>query len=296
MLGRRFPAIPVVIYPTAVQGDAAAREIAAAIDTAARRGECDVLIVGRGGGSLEDLWPFNEEVVARAIAACPIPVVSAVGHETDVTITDFVADVRAPTPSGAAERVAPDQAEWLRQLERTSSRLGMLGRRVVEDRYQAVDWLSRRLSQGSPAAMVARQRDWLNNLRQVMTAAIRHDLHDRMRRVEQFRSRLIGLSPAVSVQQSIGRMTVLRQRLHAAMARNIGARASRLSLSARALDSVSPLATLERGYAIVTDADKGHVLTDASQASAGSRIRARLMTGEFVATVTESKHEAGNDD
>ena len=110
VLRRRFPAIPVLVYPTAVQGDAAAGEIASAIDTAVRRAECDLLIVGRGGGSLEDLWPFNEEVVARAIAACPIPVISAVGHEVDVTIADFVADVRAPTPSGAAEIAVPDQA------------------------------------------------------------------------------------------------------------------------------------------------------------------------------------------
>ena len=289
VLHRRFPAIPVVIYPTAVQGDMAAGEIAAAIETAVQRNECDVLIVGRGGGSLEDLWPFNEEVVARAIGNCPIPVVSAVGHEVDVTIADLVADVRAPTPSGAAELVVPDQAEWLRHLERTSARLGMLGRRMIEDREQAVDWLSRRLAQGSPVAMVARQRDWLRNLQQVMTAAIRHDLHDRTRHVGAMQAKLVGLSPAAGVQQSIGQIAALQQRLQSAMARNIGDRVSRLSLSARTLDSVSPLATLDRGYAIVTDVEQGRIVTDASKVKPGTDIRAKLLHGELTATVTGTK-------
>ena len=296
VLGRRFPSVPVIIYPAAVQGERAAPELVRALETAVARNECDVLIVGRGGGSLEDLWPFNEEAVARAIAACPIPVCSAVGHEVDITIADYVADVRAPTPSGAAELVVPDQAEWLRQLDSTSARLGSLGRRLIEDRYQAIDWLSRRLSQASPAAMVARQRAWLNNLQQVMTAAIRHELNNRMRTVGAVRSDLIRLSPAAGVQQSIGHMAALRQRLRSAIFKNIGERSSRLSLSARALDSVSPLATLDRGYAIVTDAETGGILTDASDVPIGRHIKARLLHGELEATVTGSTDKGGKDE
>ena len=149
-----LPAIPVIVYPAAVQGVAAKAQIVDAIGNAVRRKECDVLIIGRGGGSLEDLWPFNEAEVAQAIYECPIPIVSAVGHEIDVTIADFVADVRAPTPSGAAELVVPDQADWRGRLDALSARIANLGRRYLEDRFQAVDWLSKRLSQASLAATV----------------------------------------------------------------------------------------------------------------------------------------------
>ena len=286
VLRRRFPAIPVLVYPTAVQGDAAAGEIASAIDTAVRRAECDLLIVGRGGGSLEDLWPFNEEVVARAIAACPIPVISAVGHEVDVTIADFVADVRAPTPSGAAEIAVPDQADWQRQLTALKSRVTAAGKRYLDARAQAVDWLSRRLARSSPSATVARQRDWLQNLRQVMIAAIRHDLASRGRVLANSRTRLLQRSPAVSVARSISRMQALEARLENGARRAVDRRRQQLTLAARALDSVSPLATLDRGYAIVTAKDSGRVLTDAPAAPVGSSIRARLANGTLEATVT----------
>ena len=288
VLQRRFPAIPIIVYPTAVQGEAAAPQIASMIDTAARRNECDVLIVGRGGGSLEDLWPFNEEVVARAIAACPIPVVSAVGHEVDFTIADLVADVRAPTPSGAAELVVPDQAEWRRKLDSTATRLARLARRYLEDRSQAVDWLGKRLVQGSPAATVRRQREWLGNLKQVMSAAIRHDLATRRMALDRTGSHLLRHSPAMSVQRSIGRTDALRQRLENAGRHAVERKTNRLVLAARALDSVSPLATLERGYAIVTDAASGRVLTDASAVEVGSAIVARLADGSLQATVTRA--------
>lgn len=296
VLRRRFPAIPVVIYPTAVQGDFAAPQIVAAIGTAVERDECDVLIVGRGGGSLEDMWPFNEEVVARAIADCPIPIVSAVGHEVDFTIADFVADLRAPTPSGAAELVVPDHAEWLKHLAATSLRIAQLGRRYLEDRFQAIDWLSKRLTQSSPAATVARQRDWLRNLQQVMVAAIRHDLSTRNRNVESTRSRLLQRSPAMGVQQSMRRMSGLEQRLEVAGRNAVDRLQQKLRLATRTLDSVSPLATLERGYSIVTDAGTGRILTDASMVDAGTTIQARLAAGSLEATVTKARDGEENDD
>jgi exodeoxyribonuclease VII large subunit len=296
VLGRRFPAIPVVIYPTAVQGEPAAAEIAAAIDTAVRRAECDVLIVGRGGGSLEDLWPFNEEVVARAIAECPIPVVSAVGHEVDVTIADFVADARAPTPSGAAEIVVPDQAEWQRHLSTVSGRIALFGRRYLEDRFQATDWLARRLTQSSPAATVARQAAWLGNLRQVMIAAIRHDLSARGHALSIQRTELLQRSPAVRVQRFISRLSSLEQQLENNGRKSIDRRRQQLNLAARALDSVSPLATLDRGYAIVSSADTGRVLMSAGDAPAGTAISARLAHGTLEATVTGSATEDTNED
>ena len=296
VLRRRFPAIPVMIYPTAVQGEFAAPQIVAAIRTAVERKECDVLIVGRGGGSLEDMWPFNEEIVARAIAACPIPVISAVGHEIDFTIADFVADLRAPTPSGAAELVVPDQSEWLRQLSSTSSRIAQLGRRYLEDRFQAVDWLARRLTQSSPAATVARQRDWLKNLQQVMIATVRHDLSNRSRTLDSVRSRLLQRSPAMGVQQSIRRMNGLEQRLQVAGRNAVDRLQQKLRLAARTLNSVSPLATLERGYSIVSDTASGQILTEASSVKVGATISARLARGSLEATVSKVKDGSPNDD
>jgi exodeoxyribonuclease VII large subunit len=296
VLRRRFPAAAVIIYPTAVQGEAAAPQIVDALSAAVARDECDVLIVSRGGGSLEDLWPFNEEIVARAISACPIPVVSAVGHEIDFTICDFVADLRAPTPSGAAELVVPDQAEWLRSLAATTARIASLARRYLEDRFQELDWLSRRLSQSSPAAIVARQVDWLKNLKQVLTGAVRHDLLKRSRALDLVRTRLLQCSPAIEVQYSMHRLTALQQRLSSSGAASVNRLTSRLRLADRALHSVSPMATLERGYAIVSDMKTGRILTDASVIEPGNAIGARLASGSLEATVDKVNRKTPTDD
>ena len=295
VLKRRFPSIPVVIYPTLVQGETAAALISEAIATAVGRNECDVLIIARGGGSLEDLWSFNEELVARAIHECPIPIVSAVGHEVDFTIADFVADVRAPTPSGAAEIIVPDQDDWLRRLTTTAERIALLGRRYLEDKFQTVDWLSRRLTQGSPAAMVARQSDWLHNVQQILSGAMRHDLATRGRNLELIRSRLLQRSPAIGVKQSMHRLSALKQRLSGSGAAAVDRLQVRLRLAARTLDSVSPLATLDRGYAIVNDDKTGAILTDAAQVKPGADISAQLAHGTLKAVVKVSRAEQSDD-
>jgi exodeoxyribonuclease VII large subunit len=262
VLGRRFPAVPVMIYPAAVQGDAAPAELIEALATAVRRNECDVLIIGRGGGSLEDLWAFNDEQLARAIADCPLPVISAVGHEVDFTIADFVADVRAATPSGAAEIVVPSQHDWQRRIATLAVRIGRIGERAVEDRAQQMDWLSGRL-----------------------TSAVRRQLLTHANQLQTIRSELVQLSPALSVQRSFGRLAELRQRL-AAGARTILSTADhRTALLGRALHAVSPLATLDRGYAIVKDASTDKVLLRAGDIGRGDEIRARLSEGELLATV-----------
>ena len=234
----------------------------AALQTAVQRDECDVLIIGRGGGSLEDLWAFNDEALARAVAACPIPIVSAVGHEVDFTIADFVADVRAPTPSGAAEIVVPDQRDWLRRIDVLATRMARFGQRAVEDRAQQVDWLSARM---------------LNALRRQLLT-YRND-------VQALRGELVQLSPAMSVQRSIGQLAALQQRLGVSARRTVSDLNHRVALLGRALHSVSPLATLDRGYAIVLDAD-GKAMTDAARAQTGDEILARLARGELVAKVT----------
>ena len=262
VLRRRFPAVPVVIYPAAVQGDAAPDELVAALATAIRRAETDVLIIGRGGGSLEDLWAFNDEELARAIFDCPIPVVSAVGHEVDFTIADFVADVRAPTPSGAAEIVVPSRDDWLRAINSYAARIARLGQRAVEDRAQTLDWLGRRLLRSSPQASLERQDARLRELRHRLAAVMRQQ-------TLEFRPRLVTAS---------GRLTSAARAL-------IANTSHRLELAMRGLHSVSPLATLERGYAIVEDADSGKVLVRAEDAAVGEDVRARLAHGELIATV-----------
>jgi len=263
VLGRRFPSVPVIVYPAAVQGDAAPGELVAALETAIERDECDVLIIGRGGGSLEDLWAFNDEALARALADCPIPIVSAVGHEVDFTICDFVADVRAPTPSGAAEIVVPDQHDWLRRINVLAARLARVGERVVEDRAQQVDWASSR-----------------------MVGAIRQQLLSRRHAVQTYRGELLQLSPAVSVQRSIARLGSLQQRLTSGAHETLSDLNHRAALMGRALHAVSPLATLDRGYAIVLDSD-GKAITDVSGTKPGDEIRARLSKGELVASVNK---------
>jgi len=285
VLRRRFPAIPVIVYPSSVQGDAAPAELIAALQTATRRNECDVLILTRGGGSLEDLWAFNDEQLARALVESPIPVVSAVGHEVDFTIADFVADLRAPTPSGAAEIVVPDRAEWLRSVDAVAIRIGRQVRRTLDNKAQALDWLNRRLLAGSPAARVARQQDKLGEVRGRMAAAMRARLHARASRSLTLRSALLQASPAMRVQRALHRVSELRQRLAAAGRRRLADADRRLRVAARALDAVSPLATLDRGYAIVTSVATGRVLTRARDVRAGDEVRARLADGELLATV-----------
>jgi exodeoxyribonuclease VII large subunit len=286
VLGRRFPAVPVIVYPAAVQGEAAPAELIAALGAAIRRAECDVLIIGRGGGSLEDLWAFNDESLARAIADCPIPVVSAVGHEIDFTITDFVADVRAPTPSGAAEIVVPSSADWLHRVNTLALRIGRIGERSVQDRAQQLDWLGRRLFTASPAATLRRQGDSLRENRSRLAATMRRLLLEKRGDMQSLRGELMRNSPAVAVERSLGRLASLRQRLASGMHETLSGTGHRVALLGRTLHSVSPLATLDRGYAIVLDAD-GKAMTDASAASKGDEIRARLSSGQLIANVSK---------
>lgn len=287
VLGRRFPLVPVVIYPAAVQGESAPAELIAALDAAESRAECDVLILCRGGGSLEDLMAFNDESLARRIAAARTPIISAVGHEIDVTIADFVADVRAPTPSGAAELVVPDHKDWLRAIAASETRLLRLGRRAVEAQAQTLDWLSRRLYAASPARRVERQQDRLRIATGRLLAGMRAELSGQRRMLLTRRSQLLTASPALAVQRSLTRLAAARQNLAVAGRNWLGDRGHRLALAARALNSVSPLATLERGYAIVTDADSGEILSDAGKVDTGDTIEARLATGRLRASVNE---------
>ncbi len=285
VLKRRFPAVPVVIYPAAVQGDAAPGELIDALSNAVQRDECDVLILCRGGGSLEDLWAFNDEQLAREIADCPVPIISAVGHEIDFTIADFVADVRAPTPSGAAEIIVPSQSDWQRQIAGIATRIARVGQRSLEDKAQELDWLGKRLIASSPAATLQRQRDRLREQSGRLSSSIRQHIFRRRYQLQANSSELMKLSPALSVQRSIGQLNQIRQRLATAAESKVSDASHKIAILGRALHSVSPLATLDRGYAIVRREDADAALMDTKDIKQGDDIRTRLARGEFTATV-----------
>ena len=285
ILRRRFPAIPVLIYPVPVQGAAAAAQIAAMVDVASSRAECDVLIVARGGGSLEDLWAFNEERVARALIACRIPTVTGIGHEVDFTIADFVADLRAPTPSGAAELVVPDQREWLERLVAVQRRVCSAVMRGVAKQAQRYQWLDRRLAQCHPGVALAHQAQRLDDFEQRLRYLLRSALESRLGRLHTARLHLWRASPAAQLRDLANRRLHLGLRLSSVMRQRLAEARQRNEIAMRALNTVSPLATLERGYAIVTRLLDGTLVRSSEQVERGDRIETRLMHGKLLAVV-----------
>ncbi len=287
VLARRFAAVPVLIYPVAVQGAAAAAEIAAAVRAAGRRAECDVLILARGGGSLEDLWAFNDEALARAIVASPIPIISGIGHEIDFTIADFAADVRAPTPSAAAEIAVPDGEEWFASLSRLAQRLQRGLRRRVESQRERLRWLIGRAALVSPSARLAERSQRLDDLEQRMSRGLRQILADRRSALGERRSRLWQRSPVAQLRSAAAKHAALFARLRAAAVARLHLAREHLSPLVRTLQAVSPLATLDRGYAIVSRVG-GTIVRSAVEVSPGTPIDVRLAVGKFRAKVEES--------
>jgi exodeoxyribonuclease VII large subunit len=284
ILRRRFPAVPVLIYPVPVQGAHAAEQIAAAIALASARQDCDVLILARGGGSLEDLWSFNEEIVARAIYECRVPIITGIGHEVDFTIADLVADVRAPTPSGAAELVVPEVQQWLRAIALTQQRIVKALRRTLQVQLDHAQWLQRRLTQLHPGVQLRQQTQRVDELEQRMRRALQQHVMQLQARVAEQSAHLRRHSPALRLAAIRGQLQVLQIELGRHMQQTIELLRARWTIAARTLDAVSPLATLQRGYAIVTDTE-GQVITDASRVAVGRRIHARLSLGHLVARV-----------
>lgn len=284
VLARRFPAVPVVIYPTQVQGVGSVAQIVTAIETAGRRAEVDVLLVARGGGSLEDLWSFNEEAVARAIVASPIPVVSGVGHEVDFTIADLVADVRAPTPSAAAELVVPDVLVWRRRMAQAARRLLQVQEQRLAGLADRLRWLSGRLEQAGPEPQLERLAQRLDDLERRLGSALPARFARQARQVADLQHRLQLASPARRLATLAQREAALRQRLAVVGPAMVARGRQRLALAARTLDAVSPLATLARGYALVTDG-AGHLVTDCKTLAPGDRLEVRLSNGAVSAEV-----------
>ncbi|EHU28522.1 exodeoxyribonuclease VII, large subunit [Escherichia coli DEC2A] len=278
VLKRRDPSLPVIIYPTAVQGDDAPGQIVRAIELANKRNECDVLIVGRGGGSLEDLWSFNDERVARAIFASRIPVVSAVGHETDVTIADFIADLRAPTPSAAAEMVSRNQQELLRQIQSVQQRLGMAMDYFLANRTRRLTLLHHRLQQQHPQLRLARQQTALERLQQRMNLAIDSQIKRTNKRQVRLLQRLNQQNPQPRIHRVQSRIQHLEHRLAEHVHSRLSAMRERFGNAVTHLEAVSPLSTLARGYSVTTVTD-GKVLKKVKQVKTGDVMTTRLEDG-----------------
>jgi len=292
VLRRRCPLIAVSLLPVAVQGREAIEEIARAIECAnrwQRDGVChfDVLLVGRGGGSLEDLWAFNEERVARAIAASDLPVVSAVGHETDISIADLVASQRAATPSAAAELLSPDQSLWLERLQRQSEELRRQVQRQLQRFGRELQHLRARLKH--PGTGIRERSQRLDDIEERLHRAQRQQLARYQARLDSLAAGLRQTNPAPRVRERRAMLTVTEQRLRQAAQRRVQERSTRLRELSQLLNTLSPLATLQRGYAIVSRAD-GDIVRDAATVSRGQRLQAQLAIGTIEVEVTGMKN------
>lgn len=285
-LVRRMPGLPVILYPTPVQGTGAGAQIAAAIRTAGARAECDVLLVCRGGGSLEDLWAFNDEAVARAIAASPMPVVSGVGHETDFTLADFAADLRAPTPTAAAELASPVRAELLMQLDQQARRLQQHLVRRQQTEMQRLDYLARRLVH--PAEQLRRRQTELTRLAQRLRHAASTRLATGQLRIARLSQRLV--TPIHVIRREQQRLDALGLRTRRAIAGGLGQRQLTLDRYASSLAHLNPEGVLARGYSIVLQ-DNGAVVQDASALNAGERIGIRFHRGQARATIDSTSKD-----
>ena len=283
-LKRRAPEIPVIVYPTAVQGAGSEFQIAQAIKTASQRAECDVLIVCRGGGSIEDLWAFNEEPVVRAIEACAIPVVSGVGHETDFTLADFVADVRAPTPTGAAELVSPNRQESLHRLAQTKGRL----KTVLEQRYfdasQKLDWLARQIRH--PRQKLGEQHTYIHKLAQTLSYLMTQNVRAHTARFERQTQALQHFRPDISVyRQDIDRFQTT---LSHAFRQLLVQRRQSLTAQTALLEAVSPQQILERGFSVVKNT-RGQVIRNANALKQGQKLHIIFAEGETDVRVTKEQ-------
>ncbi|MDH5218668.1 MAG: exodeoxyribonuclease VII large subunit [Gammaproteobacteria bacterium] len=286
VLERRAAHIPVVIYPVPVQGEDAGNKIASMIAKASRRKDCDVLILTRGGGSLEDLWSFNEEIVARAISESEIPIICGVGHEIDFTIADFVADRRAPTPSAAAELIAPDRLEQNRQIAALKNRLFSTTQNHIKQMQQRVEWLSKRIVHPSQILQDRAQR--LDELEGRLNNGLQRHFKQKHLQLQAISARVQQHNPRLQIARITDRHHSLQQRLVNSMKQFLHSQNTELGKLAHSLHTVSPLATLERGYAIVTNVEDNTLIQDTTRLQIGDRIQARLKQGKLIAKV-ESK-------
>ncbi|MCD6497594.1 MAG: exodeoxyribonuclease VII large subunit [Deltaproteobacteria bacterium] len=289
VLGRRWP-LRIIVSPTIVQGVEAPQQIVTALERIGRFPGVDLVICGRGGGAMEDLWAFNDEVVVRAIAACPVPVISAVGHDVDHTLSDLVADVRAPTPSAAAELAVPDRLDVAAQIAGIGQRMQAVIERGLSERRLRLNLARRRL--GDPRRLLDQSRQDLDGLTNRMFSAANRIMRRRRDELAGWRKRLSAVHPLAQLNGRRRDLTAIRQRLLQAWASSVmGPRTTRLASWSGRLTSLSPLAVLDRGYALVTDV-QGRPLSDWRRVTPGDRVHAKLAQGRLECMVEVSVPDA----
>jgi len=286
VLKRRFPSTPVTLYPVQVQGDESAQQIVNAIHTATERNECDVLLISRGGGSLEDLWSFNEEIVACAIFHCPIPIVSGIGHEIDFTIADFVADKRAATPSAAAELISPDQTELQNALQSYQQHLSQIVIKQLQQYNEKLKRLGKQLKH--PAQRLRELSQRIDELELRFTQALQHRLRYQQSSLIQQQTRLLNYTPSVKLNKYNQQLDYLRRALLLHMQHLQQDKKNSLAMASRTLNAVSPLATLDRGYAIVSERNTGDIVRSYNDVSPDEEIKVRLRNGQLICEVKET--------
>lgn len=283
VLKRRFPGVPVLVYPVAVQGDLAADQIVHAIEIANCAKHCDVLILARGGGSLEDLWCFNEEKVARAIFHADIPIVTGIGHEVDFTIADFVADVRAATPSAAAEQVVPDREEFYSRLQLLKQQLVKAVTTILATKQDELRWANSRIRHPSQQLREISQR--LDELELRLVQATKHSLNYKQLAFNQLLKHLKQFNPTLNIKKYRQALKFLNYQLRNSVSSVITAKSNQLTVSARTLHAVSPLATLDRGYAIVSHRNNNCIVRNAHDVKPNEEIKVKLSHGELSCVV-----------
>jgi exodeoxyribonuclease VII large subunit len=287
-LQRRSPMQSIIIYPVPVQGKGASDKIARAIKKANKRNEVDVLILARGGGSLEDLWEFNEEKVARAVHASSIPIVTGVGHEVDFTIADFVADFRAATPTAAAELISPDCYQQLQKIATIRSRLVYLLQQKLQQKQQQVDWLSKRIRH--PKERIFHLQSQLQRLEQRNIHAIESVVMTYQSKVKLLDTKIQKYEPSQRLQQEKLRYNSVAKRFHLSTTQLMAQKSLKLQHLVQTLDALSPLHTLKRGYAIIKDQNE-KIIRTTSAIQTGQTIKTEIAKGHFFSTITEIKND-----
>lgn len=283
VLKRRFPSIPVIIYPTLVQGELAAKQIVSAIQLADSRQECDVFILARGGGSLEDLWPFNEEIVARAIFAAKTPIISGIGHEVDITIADFVSDFRAATPSAAAEQASPSRLEWQENIAKFSKQIIRLIEQRLQKDQQNLAHLMKRLRH--PGQRLRDQAQRLDRLEINLILAYQNKIRAMQAALNLKTQKLMHLNPADKIARHHERLSLLKNTLEMNVNNQIEKYRLIIQNSAQALDTLNPLRTLQRGYAIVMDPKNNKIISSTKSLSKGDTLKTKFADGEILCEV-----------
>ena len=291
VLKRRFPAIPILIYPAAVQGNLAKSEIVTALETANKQKQVDVIILARGGGSIEDLWAFNEECVARAIVKSKIPIISGIGHDVDFTIADFVSDLRAPTPSVAAENAVPNQTTWLSTFQSLENQLKKAIQLKILNSQQSTNWINKRLQQQHPGQKLQRHAQTLGHLDARLTRAIDDKIKQNKHLVTNQVTIFQQHNPSSKIARYKEQQHYLYTRLSNAIQHQLEKLQSKHLSLVQTLHAVSPLATLERGYAIVTEPESSSVISSTKKLSINDKIKTRFIDGELISQVMEIKHD-----